>query len=156
MPHHSSRRRSHRSHRAHRKSRKANIRPTLKRNAFRIVNRHLSKRPARSMRNIRYAVLPLLPTDRPSSHSSPHKYKMNLERTRPSTARQAKSAYQERKEAEALQREQERLQREAEKAERSALRHEKQEKKAAHAAAVSDLNDMFSRMEIVPKSHMHL
>lgn len=158
MPHHTkssrSRRRSHRRSHHHRSHKQ----PTLKRNAYRIVRHQLSRRPARSAKNIHYAIRPLLPV-RPSPPSPPRVQRMNLEPTRQSLGRRAKTAVQERAIAEAAAKEQERLQKEQEKEAAAALRHSKKEKKAAHAAAVSNLDDMFSKMSFGPgqgQSHMML
>ena len=159
MPHHTkgsrSHRRSHRRSHSHR-GKRSHKQPTLKRNAYRIVRHQLSRRPARSAKNIHYAIRPLLPA-RPYLPSPPRVERMNLEPTRQSLGRRAKTAVQERAIAEAAAKEQERIQKEQEKEAAAALRHSKQEKKAAHAAAVSNLDAMFSKMSVgYAPSHMPL
>lgn len=130
------------SHKRH-SQRRNRHKPTLKHNAYRITEHHLSKRPQRSMRNIHYSVLPLLPKHR-SPVKSVKKNRMAMEPTRASIARGAKSAYQERKELEALIKNQEKQEKELEKKEKK----EQKERKVAHVAAMSNLNDLFSRMNI--------
>lgn len=100
------------------------------------------------MRNIHYSVLPLLPKHR-SPQKSAKKNRMYLEPTRASIPRGAKAAYQERKEVEALARE-------LEKQEEREVKQEKmkrEEQKAAHAAAMSNLNDLFARMNLRRLNH---
>jgi len=131
-----------------RSQRKNRHKPTLKHNAYRIVERHLSKRPERSMRNIHYSVLPILPKHR-SPLKSAKKNRMHMEPSRASIARGAKAAYQERKELEAILKGLEKEEKEQEK------QQEKQQKehKAAQAAAMSDLNDLFGRMNLRRPNH---
>lgn len=147
MAHHTKKHsKAHKAHKA-KSQRRNRHKPTLKHNAYRILEHYVSKRPQRSMRNIHYSVLPILPKHR-SPLKSAKKNRMIQEPSRASIARGSKSAYQERKELEALVKQWEK---EEEKERRKHEREEKEEKeeqKAAQAAAMSDLNAMFARMNL--------
>ena len=140
MPHHTAKRKSHRSTKAFSK------RPTLKEHGFRIVHHNLPlKGNRRSMKNIHRSISHLLPRS-----LNKRANQMNLVRnTRASLHRSAKVAYQQRKEEEKML---EQLKKEEKKEEeklkqvRKNIREQVKEQKAAHAAAVSNLDDMLSKM----------
>jgi hypothetical protein len=149
MAHHTRKHKKHTTHTKHkaRSQRKNRHKPTLKHNAYRILEHYVSQRPQRSMRNIHYSVMPVLPKHR-SPLKSAKKNRMAQEPSRIMAARSAKSAYQERKELEALVKQLEKEEEKEHKQKEKEEKKEKEEQKAAQAATMSNLNDLFARMNL--------
>ena len=127
MAHHTKKRKSHR-----RSTKVYSKRPTIREHGFRIVSHRLPVKGApRSMKNIHLSIHNRIPRANGTT-------KMNIAHSmRASMPRASKSAYQ-------VRREQEQMLEQFKKNNQK----ERKSQKAAHASAMENLNDMFSKMAV--------